>query len=135
MTESEIMHILARVAEASEPFAQARVAAALIYKNEILAIGTNKNKTHPFQKRFSPNEDAIFIHAENDAIYNALRKYDTETVAKSKLYISRMKWVNSSKLLFIQGLAKPCAGCSRAIATFNIKHVCYTIEEKGYDYL
>jgi deoxycytidylate deaminase len=46
-----------------------------------------------------------------------------------------MKWVNSSKLLFVQGLAKPCAGCSRAIATFNIKHVCYTIEEKGYDYL
>ena len=135
MQEKEIMDIVSRVAEASEPFAAARVAAALVYKNDIIAVGVNKNKTHPFQKKFSPNPEAIFLHAETDAIYNALRKYDTEVLLKSKLYISRMKWTDGHKREFTQGLAKPCIGCQRAIATFDIKHVCFTKETEGYDYL
>jgi deoxycytidylate deaminase len=133
--EKEIMDIVSRVAEASEPFAAARVAAALVYKNEIISIGVNKNKTHPFQKKFSSNPEAIFLHAETDAIYNALRKFNTEVLSKSRLYISRMKWTDGFKLNFVQGIARPCIGCQRAIATFGIKHVCYSKEPGGYEYL
>jgi deoxycytidylate deaminase len=53
----------------------ARLAAALVYRNEIIAMGTNKNKTHPFQKKYASNADAIFLHAEIDAICNALRNH------------------------------------------------------------
>lgn len=129
------MRILSKIAESTAPVAQARIASALVYKNEILSIGTNKNKSHPFQKKYASNEDAIFLHAETDVIYNALRKYDTEMVAKAKLYVCRMKWVNDRKQYFIQGIAKPCKGCQRAIATFNIKHVCYTLDNEGVEYL
>jgi len=131
----KIMKVLSKVAEASEPFARARIAAALVYKNEILAIGTNKNKTHPLQGRYAKHEEAIFLHAEIDAIANALRRYDADTVAKSKLYIYRCKWTHSKKPVITQGLAKPCEGCMRAIVAFDIKHVCYSLEDEGYEWL
>ena len=135
MLNNKVTSTLEAVASAVEPFASARIAAALVYKNEIISIGTNKNKTHPFQKKFSTNSDAIFLHAETDAIYNATRKYETSIIAKSKLYISRVKYFDSDKKYFVQGLSKPCAGCQRAIANFNIKHVCFTKDTEGFDYL
>jgi deoxycytidylate deaminase len=135
MQEKHIIKVLSKVAESIEPISGVRLAAALVYRNEIISIGTNKKKSHPFQKKFASNEDAIFLHAETDAIYNALRKYSTDVVAKAKLYVCRVKWSNDQKENHIQGLAKPCPGCQRAISTFNIKHVCYTLDEKGLEYL
>jgi len=129
------MKILEKVAESVNPVSSARLAAALVYKNEIISIGTNRHKSHPFQKKYSSNDAAIFLHAETDAIYNALRRYDTNIVAKSKLFIYRAKYVNHEKIVFTQGLAKPCAGCQRAIATFGIQHVCFTLDDEGMDYL
>lgn len=129
------MKVLSKVAEASEPFARARIASALVYKNEILSIGTNRNKTHPLQGRYAKHEEAIYLHAEIDAIANALRRYDAETVAKSKLYVYRCKWSNNNNSLITQGLAKPCEGCMRAIVAFDIKHVCYSLEDEGYEWL
>jgi len=135
MKESYIMEIVAKIAETTPFFARAKIAAALVYKNEIISIGTNKNKTHPFQKKFSVNSDAIFLHAETDAIYNATRKYDTEIIAKSKLYVSRVKYFDGNKKYFVQGISRPCDGCQRAIANFNIKHVCFTKDNEGFEYL
>jgi deoxycytidylate deaminase len=129
------MKVLSRVADASEPFARAKMAAALVYKNEIISIGTNKNKTHPLQGRYAKHEAAIYLHSEIDAIANAMRRYDVETVAKSKLFIYRSKWTHSKKPVLTQGMAKPCQGCMRAIAAFDIKHVCYSLEEEGYEWL
>lgn len=129
------MKVLSKVAEASEPFARARISSALVYKNEILSIGTNRNKTHPLQGRYAKHEEAIYLHAEIDAIANALRRYDAETVAKSKLYVYRCKLSNNNNSLITQGLAKPCEGCMRAIVAFDIKHVCYSLEDEGYEWL
>lgn len=133
--QKDIMKTLSKIAETVEPVSAARLAAAVVFKNEILSIGINKKKTHPFQKKYSTNDSAIFLHAETDAIYNALRKYGTNVVARSNLYICRMKWNNDKKGIFIQGLAKPCGGCQKAIATFNIKHVCYSLDIEGFDFL
>ena len=126
------MKILAKIAENVEPFAAARIAAALVYKNEVISVGWNKSKSHPFQKKYSSNSEAIFLHAETDTIYNAMRKYDLSVIAKSKLYIYRAKWNSDKKISFVQGLAKPCVGCMRAITTFNIKRICYTLDETGF---
>ena len=135
MKEKHIIKVLAKVAESLEPISGVRVSAALVYRNEIISIGTNKKKSHPFQKKYATNEEAIFLHAETDAIYNALRKHNTNIVSRAKLYICRMKWGNDKKAFHIQGLAKPCPGCQRAIANFNIKHVCYTLDDTGLEYL
>ena len=135
MRTTEIMKVLSKIAETVEPVAAARLAAALVYKNEILSFGINKKKTHPFQKKYATNDCAIFLHAETDAIYNALRKHDTDIIGRSSLYICRMKWDNGKKMNFVQGIARPCEGCQRAIATFNIKQVCYSLDNQGVDYL
>ena len=135
MTRHErILSLLDSVAETVEPVAAARIAAAIVYKKEVISIGTNRLKTDPFQSKFSSHIQAIYLHAENDAIKKALRVLSIEELAKSRLYISRSKFEEPTKKTMIRGLARPCAGCMRAIAAFDIKHVCFTTEE-GYDWL
>jgi len=133
-----IMNMLNSVAESIEPVSQARLAAAIFYKNDLVAIGTNKPKTHPFQKRWAKHEMAIYLHAEIDVIKNALRHISQEELAKSKLYVSRIRFDSNQKDLSREnlktGLARPCSGCMRAIANFDIKHVCFSTD-KGHDWL
>ena len=89
-----------------------------------------------FQKKYAPNEDAIYLHAEVSAIKNALRHIDEKVLAKSTLYICRIKRTGSRNSPFTWGISKPCTGCQRAIATFNIKTVVYSEEGVGtYDSL
>lgn len=119
--------ILSKMAIAVEPVRQARIAACLVYRNEIVSFGINQMKTHPFQAQFGKNKDSIFLHAETDCIKNALREIDVDELSRCTLYICRMKYQTHEKKKFIYGLAKPCAGCERAIATFGINKVYYTI--------
>ena len=130
MKDEAIIKILDKVAESIDPVSGARLAAAVVYRNDIIAIGTNRKKTHPFQRRFAKHEMAVYLHAEIDAIKNALRHLSLTELSKSKLYISRMRYADSepkpTRDKLMRGLAKPCEGCMRAIATFDIKHVCFT---------
>lgn len=138
MKTETIMKLLDKVAETVEPVSQARLAAAIVYKNDVVSFGTNKAKTHPFQKRFAKHEMAIYLHAEIDAIKNSLRHISIEELSKSKLYVARIRYDSNQKNLVREnlktGLARPCSGCMRAIANFNIKHVCFSTD-KGYDWL
>lgn len=138
MKTEAILNLLDKVAEANPVVSSARLAAAIVYKNDIISLGINQRKTHPFQRRFAKHEMAIFLHAEIDAIKNALKHITIEELSKSKLYISRVKYDDSERNptpdKLRRGLARPCAGCARAIATFNIQHVCFTTEE-GYEIL
>ena len=102
-----------------------------MWRNKIIAIGTNQKKSHPFQKKYAPNEDAIYLHAEVAAIKNALRHIDEKVLAKSTLYICRIKRTGDKNSPFTWGISKPCVGCQRAIATFNIKNVVYSEEGIG----
>lgn len=132
MKTKTIFGILDRVAESIDKVGQARVAAAVVLKNDIVSIGFNRRKSHPMQKKYSSHEDAIFMHAEIDAIRGALRNVSVEDLSRSTLYVSRLKFANSesnlSKERMHRGLAKPCSGCTSAIAAFDIKHVCFSTE-------
>lgn len=128
------MNILQTLAETVPSHYRGRLAAALVYKNEIISFGMNQMKSHPFQSKFSSNVESIYLHAETDAIRLALKKYDAEIVSKSKLYVCRVKYADTNHTKIIRGLARPCEGCQRAIATFNIKHVCYSTDT-GHDFL
>ncbi len=114
---------------------RARLAACIVYKNEVVSVGVNQLKSHPFQAKFSKNEDSIFLHAETDAIKNALKCISVEEISKSTLYVCRVKYCDTNKRKFIWGLSKPCAGCMRAIATFNIKKTVFTCDGEEYKYL
>jgi tRNA(Arg) A34 adenosine deaminase TadA len=133
MRETAIFKILDRVAESVDPVSNARMAAAIIYRNDIVAIGTNKRKSHPFQRRFAKHDMAIYLHAEIDAIKNSMRHLSLSELARSRLYVTRLRYADSERDptpdKLVRGLARPCEGCMRAIATFDIGHVCYSTDD------
>jgi deoxycytidylate deaminase len=131
----KVLNMLSKVAVAVEPVANARLAAALVYKNEIISFGINKKKTHPFQARYGKNKDSIYLHAENDCIKNALRVISVDQLSKCSLYICRVKYSNNVDKKFVYGLAKPCPGCARAIANFDIRNVIYSTDNNKYERL
>ena len=102
-----------------EPVAGARVA-AIVECNGLFIHGRNSRKTHPFQAKWSKNPQAICLHAEVDAIKEALRYLEVDDLKKATLYVARAKADGSP------GLAKPCEGCARCIAAFGIREVYWT---------
>ena len=135
----KVMDLLAVVAEGVDrntTSSGARLAAAVVYKNQVITVGINRKKSHPFQARYSKNEDAIYLHAETDTIRAALRYLSEKQLSKSTLYVCRIKHENGPDSPIIWGLSKPCVGCQRAIATFDIKNVVYSEEGEGsYSFL
>lgn len=139
MSAEKYLSVLGKMAEAipaaSHRGLRARLAACVVYKRDIVSFGVNQLKSHPFQAKFSKNEDSIFLHAETDAIKNSLKVINVDELSKSTLYVCRVKFADHKKRKFTWGLSKPCEGCSKAIASFNIKKVCYTCDDGGYTYL
>lgn len=99
-----------------------KIASSLYRGNRLIAYGFNSLKSHPFQKRWAPHPEAIYTHAEIDAIRNALKR--DEDLTRCTLYIAR--WTNEG-----QALAEPCDGCWSAIKAFGIRQVHWTIAKKG----
>ena len=96
---SRYINTLSQIAINVEPVAQARIAAGIVYRNNLISIGVNRSKTHPFQKRYCKNKDAIYLHAETDAIKNSINKIDLEKFSNSILYICRVK-IYKKKFVF-----------------------------------
>lgn len=109
-----------------------KIAAGVVYKKHLVATGVNSYKTHPMMLEFGKNKVSLFLHAEVDAIKNALRLISVDQLSKSELYIVRVKKIDGKKGWY-SGLAKPCKGCQRAIETFNLKAVHYTTDENSIE--
>lgn len=108
---------------------RAKLAASLVIRNEIISVGYNSYKTHPLQKRFSKNIEAIFKHAEVDCIVNALRHVDSIDLERSNLYVYRVKKLTKDHIDWSDGYSEPCSGCKQAINHFKIKKVVYSTDE------
>lgn len=131
----KMMTQLSNIAQDVNGIGSARLAAAIVHKRDIVSIGINKRKSHPFQKKYGKNQDAIFLHAEILAIHNALKRISPEELSKSSLYVCRMRYTDQTKRGMEYGLACPCDGCKKAIAAFEIKNVFYTQDVRGIDFL
>ena len=135
MDHLKVMDSLAKIAEDLDKNMNrsgARLASAIVFKNQVVSYGVNQNKSHPFHSQFSDHGDAIFLHAETDAIKNALKRIDENELSKATLYICRVKYDKAGKNKSMTwGLSKPCVGCQRAIATFGIGDVIYSAEGVG----
>ena len=131
----DVLQKLMETANTVTPVRGSRMAAVLVdRKGRVISEGQNKKKSHPFQGRFGKNKDAIFLHAETECILNYLKsKKDVDKLPKLTMYVARAKRTADGKSIE-PGMAKPCEGCQRALATFGITKVYYTTEE-GYDYL
>lgn len=113
-----------------EGMSSAKVVALITFKNRVISIGYNSEKTHPLQGQYQKNQHAIHIHAEIDAIRKAASILTPEQFTKSTMIIMRVKknghW----------GLSKPCVGiknlgCNAAIKAFGIGKVYYSTNATG----
>lgn len=129
---AKILNHLAQIASEVEPVAAARLAAAIVYGNDIVSIGYNERRSHTFQARFSKNEDAIYMHAENAAIYRATKEIRRKDFGKTTLYVCRVKCLQEDQQVLIHGMACPCNGCMKAVNSFGIKTVVYSCEHNKF---
>lgn len=97
-----------------------RHAAAIVYKNKIIAIGKNQDKTHPVQMEYQADGHKIYLHAEIDAIVKARKSHGTEFLKNCDIYVLRLTKGGSVSN------SKPCAGCQKAIDAFKFKGVFWT---------
>lgn len=124
--QNKILNELLKLAEDVVPVSRAKLCAAVVIKDEIIAYGINQKKTHPLQAEFAKTVEACFLHAEIDAIAKATKRIGKEDFKKATLYVARVKKTNDGK--YIRGLAKPCSGCQGAIEHYGFKDVVYTEE-------
>jgi len=112
---------------------QYKIAAGIVYKNKIITIANNVNKTHTFQKNFSKNDQAIFLHAETAAIHKALKVLGKEKLKQATLIVARIANIqtNPKQMHYSQQIAnsKPCSGCEHCINSFGIKNVIYSMND------
>lgn len=108
-----------------------KIAAGIVYRKHLIATGVNSYKTHPMmmpEKGY--REGQIYLHAEPDAIKNALRLITQEQLSKCDMYIIRVKRPKTAwNKNWTYGIAKPCPGCMRTIKTFGIKNIYWTEDE------
>lgn len=105
-----------------------KLAACLVLRNEVIAIGFNSDKSHPLQKRFGKNSESIFKHAEIDCIVNSLKHLDVDELKACTLYVHRVKKNNKGDVNWVDGMAEPCAGCQNAIEHFGIKRTVFSTD-------
>lgn len=110
---------------------RSRHASAVVYRGQAAGFGFNSMKSHPFQAKYGKNTEAIFLHSEVDAIKNSLKTIGLRELARSTLYVVRVKQVSSTDTRTVQGMSCPCEGCARAIAEFDIRQVVYTLDNRG----
>jgi tRNA(Arg) A34 adenosine deaminase TadA len=123
--DQNFISVLKKISQDIECVGNQTLAACVVKRNKIISFGHNKNKTHPLQNKFNKHPQAIYLHAEIDAIKNALKRVSVEDLVGSTLYIVRTKKDGS------EGLAKPCSGCMQAIESFGISKVIYTSNIEG----
>lgn len=129
MRYDKISSLLCAMAEDIQyPVKCFRLAAAVLYKRNVVSFGTNSYKTDPFQSRYRKNPNAIFLHAEVAAIKNALKRIEVTDLKWCELMVVRVKR-NDKNTKFIPAMAKPCSGCERCLAEFGIKRILYTSED------
>lgn len=119
----KIVEMLSRLAiENPGTRTQYKMAAGIIYRRHLVATGVNSYKTHPLMQSPGYHREQIYMHAEVDAIRNALRLISQDQLAKSAIYVVRVKQ-NREESGYTFGLARPCQGCTRMIASFGISSV------------
>lgn len=105
-----------------------KLGAILVYKNKVLSVGWNQNKTSPLQKTLNKNrgydveasEARNSLHAEVNCLLKA-KDLDIEW-GKTSIFVYRIKKNGDS------GLARPCKGCQALIKSLGIKNVYYSTD-------
>lgn len=122
----KILSVLDEVTRSIDrPVRNIRISAAVVYKKQIISIGTCQNKTHPFQQYYASNPNAIYLHAEIDAIQQAVRLIGKEKMRHCNLYVHRLRKLGRFGN-YVWAIAKPCSGCHRCVLDHGLDNIIYT---------
>lgn len=104
--------------------------AVLVYKNKIIGVGHNHSIdyiTHSYNFIEKNKKILQNIHAENDAILDAIKNGYKNIISKSDIYISRVLNINelnkNDDIKFIKAI--PCDNCKKMIMKYKIKKTYY----------
>jgi len=127
---SRVIRMLSRLAiENPGTRTRYKMSAGIVYRRDLVATGVNSYKSHPLMTGPGYNSEQIFMHAEVDAVRNALRLIDQNDLSQCAIYVVRVK--RSQDLRRWQyGMAKPCKGCARVIASFGIDSVWWSRDQE-----
>jgi deoxycytidylate deaminase len=101
--------------------------AAIVLRNEVIAIGYNRRKTSPTQAYWAEKAgrpEAIWLHAEIAALQKLGYGARDLHLGLGKIFVFR-------ETMCGLGIAKPCEICTMALMAFGITNIYYTSEE-GY---
>jgi deoxycytidylate deaminase len=100
---------------------QHRHVAVIAKAGRILAVGRNRNKTHPESITLDENGDRILktIHAELDAIFKVKNK---EQLKGATIYVARLGRGGDP------GMSCPCTMCQALINRYGLKRAVFTTD-------
>lgn len=113
---------------------KARLGAILVYKNKVLSVGWNQNKTSPLQKTLN-RERGYNVEASN--AYNSLH---AEVSCLSSIMDLDIDWNKANLFVYRikkngdSGYARPCQGCQALIKSLGIKNIYYSCDNNGWAY-
>lgn len=110
-----------------------RLGCVVIYKNKVISVGWNMNKTNPLQQELN-----LYRGFDSTVAYNSLHA-EVHALLKCKnldidwrrvnLFVYRIKKDGT------RGIAKPCEACEALIRSMGIREVYYsTANGFGYEY-
>jgi len=102
----------------------------ILNKKKILAIGFNRQKTHPFNLKYNfvnrkniPINDLVGIHSE----LNALIRLGTDDVQGLTLVNTRVNRKGGIDL------SMPCTGCQSFLKTLDFKKIYYSTKSGNFE--
>ena len=102
---------------------RAKIGCAIIYRGNVLAFGSNTDKTTPTQRKYN---DWRFVDcgtpAKTHAEIGALKRIRWLDIDFSRVYLYIYREDKAGHM----AMARPCASCMAYIKELDIHHVCYT---------
>ena len=105
-------------------FHKVHIGCIAVYKNRVIAVGYDTNKTSPLQAEYNKYRGYILppqkngIHAEMSCLIK-IKDMDID-FSKVILYIYREDFNGNL------AISRPCMACEHAIRDYGIKHIHYT---------
>ena len=111
-------------------YIKAQTGCVAVYRNRVIGIGFNCNKTHPAQKYYNMYREPSDsmppkLHAEISCLNQI--KHLRVSSHKVKIYIYRVRKDRP------HGMARPCPSCMAALKDYGIRDIYYTTND-GYCY-
>ena len=116
--EDDFCDIACELAKQSD-MKKSKHGAVLVHGKDIIGKGYNK---------YCKNKECYTIHAEVDAILDAMNTYGKKFLPKCKLYVIRISNIDKKLSRPTFKFSKPCEACSNFICKNKIEVVYYSID-------